>query len=101
MPDAPSTLSLDERRSERNRRNRAKWHGFTPEGLERLRAATLANQPWRYATGPRTPEGKARSARNGRFRQKNEKSIRELRAELADVVTLMNEMSAARRPPSL
>jgi hypothetical protein len=47
------------RRSEANRRNRAKWHGFTPERLERLRAATLANQPWRYNTGPRTPEGEA------------------------------------------
>jgi hypothetical protein len=97
MPDGQSTHSLDERRSETNRRNRAKWRGFTPEGLEKIRATTLATQPWRYTTGPKTSEGKARSARNGRFRQKGEKSARELRAELADVATLMNKMTEARR----
>lgn len=38
--------------------------GYTPEGLERLRAAALKNQPWTHSTGPTSPEGKARSARN-------------------------------------
>jgi hypothetical protein len=89
--------SVDPRRSEINKRNRARWRGFTPEGLERLRAATLANQPWRYATGPKTPEGKARSARNGCYRQGGQQSRRELQAELASVLGLINEMEKVRR----
>jgi hypothetical protein len=95
--DQPSCRSVDQRRSEINRRNRAKWRGFTPEGLERLRAATVANQPWRYNTGPKTAEGKARSAQNSRARQKGEKSVRELRRELASILALIHEMDAARR----
>ena len=98
--DPESCRSVDARRSEINRRNRAQWRGFTPEGLERLRAATLANQPWRYATGPKTPEGKARSARNGCYRQRGEKSVRQLRTELADVFALIHEMAEARRLPT-
>jgi hypothetical protein len=39
--------------------------GLTPEGRHRLREAALANRPWEHATGPRTAEGKARSAANG------------------------------------
>jgi hypothetical protein len=97
MMDPQPSPSGAARRSEANRRNRAKWHGFTPEGLERLRAATLANRPWRYNTGPRTPEGKARSARNGCSRQRGEKSTRALRVELAIVVALIHEMDSARR----
>jgi hypothetical protein len=92
-----SSHSVDARRSEINRRNRAKWRGFTPDGLEKLRAAAMINQPWRYTTGPRTAAGKARSAQNGRYRQKGEKSSRELRTELADVFAFIHEMDAARR----
>jgi hypothetical protein len=91
-----SSPSDSARRAEINRQNRAKWSGFTPEGLERLRAAALGNQPWKHSTGPKTPEGKARSARNGRYRQKGEKSGRALRAELASVFALINEMTATR-----
>lgn len=38
--------------------------GLTPKGRERLRQAALRNKPWRLSTGPRTPEGKARSRAN-------------------------------------
>ena len=81
---------------EAGRRNRAKWRGFTPEGLERLRAAALASRPWEHATGPRTAEGKRRSAANGKARQKGETSVRELRAELAGFHALLQQMAAAR-----
>ncbi len=50
------------------RRNRAKWRGFSMEGLERLRDTARANQPWHLSTGPRTVEGRRRSARNGSIR---------------------------------
>jgi hypothetical protein len=69
-----------------------KRRGFTPEGRERVRAATLSHQPWRYSTGPRTPAGKARSAANGKITQKGEKSVWELRAELAEVWRLIRRM---------
>jgi hypothetical protein len=78
------------------RRNVLRRKGLSPEGRERIRAATLAHQPWRFSTGPRTPEGKARSAANGKLCQKGPVSIRELRAELAEVRLLIGQMQAMR-----
>jgi hypothetical protein len=90
------TASPDPERVEAGRRNRLKWQGFSSEGLERLRQAALANRPWRFSTGPRTAEGKARSAANGKVRQRGPVSVRELRAELAGFHDLAREMVAAR-----
>lgn len=36
------------------------------EGRRRLQEAARRNRPWEHATGPKTPEGKARSAKNSR-----------------------------------
>ena len=97
MPTCPSSSPSDDpRRSEPSRRARRSPITFSAEGLERLRAAARAGRPWERSTGPRTPEGKAKSARNGRIRQKGEKSVRELRAEMAHVSDLINEMTKAR-----
>ena len=63
---------------------------------ERKRQATLANRPWLHSTGPRTALGKQRSAQNSRAKQKGEKSIRQIRAELAPILALMRQMSSAR-----
>src|SRR4051812_40741936 len=76
--------------------NVLKRKGLTPEGLERIRAATLANRPWEHSTGPRTPEGKARAAANGRSRQVGERSVRSLRAEVAACLKLVREMASLR-----
>lgn len=38
--------------------------GLSEEGRERLREAAQRHRPWEHATGPNTPEGKARSSRN-------------------------------------
>jgi len=73
-----------------------KRKGLTPGGLERLRAAALAGKPWLHSTGPKSPEGKARSAANGKFNQKNAKSVRERRAERAGFLGLAREMAAVR-----
>ena len=62
-----------------------KWLGFSVAGRERLRAAALASRPWEHSTGPRTAEGKARSAENGRSRQEGPISARRVRSE-ADVL---------------
>lgn len=64
-------------------RNRQKWTGFTPAGLERLRSTARVNQPWRTSTGPKSSVGKARSAANGKGRQKGLWSVRQLRTEIA------------------
>jgi hypothetical protein len=84
-------------RVERARRAGQAPKTWTREGLERLRAAALVTRPWELTCGPKTTDGKARSARNGRWRQKGEKSIRELRAELADVFGFIAAMTASRR----
>jgi hypothetical protein len=76
------------------RENVKRWPGLTPAGRARLRAAALCNQPWRFATGPRTPEGKARCAANAK--KKGPVSVRELRAELAGFHDLARDMAAAR-----
>src|SRR5437016_5180968 len=50
--------------------NRAKRLGLTPAGREKLRRLALEHRPWRFSTGPRTPEGKAKVAANGRKSQR-------------------------------
>ena len=92
-----SSPCVDLQRAEHPRHGRRRPKSWSPEGLERLRAAALATRPWKLTRGPKTADGKARSARNGRVRQKGEKSVRELRAELVEVFSLINQMAAARR----
>ena len=70
---------------------------LSPEGRERLRQAALAGRPWLHARGPTTPQGKARSAENGRGRQVGESSVRELRRQVAAVGGLAADMAALRR----
>jgi hypothetical protein len=78
------------------RLNRLKRKGLSAEGRERLRQAALHNKPWRFSTGPRTPAGKARAAANCKARQKGPKSVREVRAELADLRSLLRQMQETR-----
>ena len=84
------------RRVEAGRRNWSLRGPLTPQGRERLRQAALANRPWEKSTGPRTLEGKARSAANGRKRQKEKTSIRELAPELATIQQWIDELAACR-----
>jgi hypothetical protein len=77
--------------------NRAKRKGLTADGRERLRQAALRGKPWEHATGPRTPEGKAKAARNGKARQLGPVSVREIRAELSSLRVLAADMRDGRR----
>jgi len=70
---------------------------LTAKGRERLRQSAMKNRPWTFSTGPKTPQGKARAAANGRGKQRGDTSIRQVRAELADVRSLIQEMAAGRR----
>ena len=76
--------------------NRSKRRGLSVDGRERLREAALANQPWKSSTGPKSIEGKAASAANGKVRQKGLQSVRELRAELAEVHAIIGQLQAMR-----
>jgi hypothetical protein len=78
------------------KRNRSRRGPLTEAGRQRLRDAALAGQPWRQASGPRTPAGKARAAANGRWRQRGQRSVREIRAELAELNTWLRELRALR-----
>ena len=78
------------------RLNRKKRGPLTDQGRQKLREAALLNRPWKDATGPRTQEGKARVALNGKARQKGPLSVRELRASLADVKELVRQMRETR-----
>jgi hypothetical protein len=64
------------------RENRARWRGHSVAGLERLRQAALRNRPWRFSTGPRTPEGKVICAANGRRLKRDIYSFPEIRGEI-------------------
>jgi hypothetical protein len=79
------------------RRNRARRGPLTPEGREKLRQAALRNRPWEHSTGPRTPAGRAQSARNGKKRQLGPLSVREVRAQLQEVREQIQRMREARK----
>lgn len=96
MP-AAATAAPNPRRVAAGRLNAAKRKGLTEAGRERLRQAALRNQPWRHSTGPRTPEGRAKVAQNGKARQKGPHSVREIRADLASLRSLAKEMQEVRR----
>ena len=70
---------------------------FSPEDRQRRREVALKYRPWQYATGPRTPEGKARVAENGRYAQKDVVSRRQREKAVADAHTLLAQMAAVRR----
>jgi hypothetical protein len=84
------------RRVSAGARNRARRGGLTEEGRQRLCEAAHRNRPWLHSTGPRTAQGKARSAENGRLRQIGPRSIRQIRSDLASLRGLIEEMRQAR-----
>src|SRR5262245_41193033 len=96
MSKPPPSDPPNPRRAAAGRQNRAKRRGLTPVGREKLRRAAQRHQPWRYATGPRTAEGKATAARNGKARQKGPQSVRDLRAALAPLRDLLRALQESR-----
>ena len=77
--------------------NRRKRGPLSSGGRERLRQAALAGRPWRFATGPRSVEGKLRVAQNGKLHLGGEPSAREVRRQLAALGNLATDMAALRR----
>ncbi len=87
----------DPKRVRIGRLNQRKRKGITPEGRQRLRETALRNRPWEHSTGPRTPEGKSRASQNGKYRQKDEMSRREVQLELCELNALLIGMATSRR----
>jgi hypothetical protein len=96
MAGTDTPLRPNPKRVAAGRLNGLKSRGLTPAGRARLREAALAGCPWTYSTGPRTPEGKARSARNGKGRRPDLRRS-EVRELLDPVAELAGEMAALRR----
>ena len=92
-----STPSPNPLRVSAGRRNRALRGPLTPQGRQRLREAAVASRPWLHSTGPKTVEGKARVALNGKRRLGGEPSGREVRRQLAALGNLVAEMAELRR----
>lgn len=70
---------------------------FSPETIAKWRANALRNQPWKHSTGPKTPEGKARVALNGKSRQRGELSYRETFKLAKEIRQAVREIAARRR----
>jgi hypothetical protein len=97
IPKKEVTTAPNPRRVEAGKRNRALRKGLTEAGRQRLREAALRHQAWKHSTGPRTPEGKARAAANGKKRQLGPLSVREIRADLAGLRGLLSTLQSTRR----
>ena len=69
--------------------NRMKRGPLPLESMHRMRDAINRKKPWQLSTGPRTPAGKAIVARNGKVRQINPRSIREIRADICEIMCLI------------
>ncbi len=81
----PAPRGKNPRRVAAGKLNHSKRRGFTPQGLVRLREAAFLTRPWERATGPRTIEGKARSARNWHAKRAAVRAYRDLRQALQEL----------------
>jgi hypothetical protein len=96
-PSKTKRKTASPRRIAANRANSRKRKGFTPKGLQKVRASTLKHRPWQYSTGPKTPEGRRQSALNGKRRQKGPISVREARRQVAALAEAFNGAQEARQ----
>ena len=86
MADEGKVIISNPKRVLAGRVNRMKRGPLPLESIYRMRDAINKNKPWQLSTGPRTPAGKAIVARNGKVRQSNLRSIREIRADICDIM---------------
>ena len=96
MPIESQNTCKNPRRVAAGKRNWLKRGPWTEEARDRVRQAILERKPWLQSTGPRTPEGKVRSAANGKLLQKGPRSVREVRALVAEFGQLVAMMRKAR-----
>ena len=76
--------------------NFRKRRGLTPEGRLKLQEAARFHQPWWDSTGPRSAEGKAKSALNGRKTKRGYTGVRAMRREISAVKAMISQMQGTR-----
>lgn len=76
--------------------NFRKRRGLTPEGRLKLQEAARFHQPWVDSTGPRSAEGKAKSAMNGRKTKRGYTGVRAMRREISAVKAMICQMQGTR-----
>ena len=96
MGSSPNPSVPNPRRVAAGRLNVLRRGPLTPAGRERLRQAALMRRMWERSTGPKTPEGKVRSAANGQRRQPGTQSLRAVRRSVAEVTGLISDMARTR-----
>ena len=69
-------------------------NGWTTERRKRQSLAILQWRPWEKATGPKSEEGKAKSARRG-YKGGEREALRELRRILRAQAILIAEIAAS------
>ena len=89
MADGGKVIISNPKRVQAGRINRMKRGPLSLESMNRMRDAINRKKPWQLSTGPRTPAGKAIVARNGKVRQINPRSIREIRADICQIMSLI------------
>jgi hypothetical protein len=90
-PTAPPHVK-NPRRIAAGRLNQKKRRGLTDEGRARVRQAAYRVRPWEHSTGPKSPEGKARSAKNRQSRKRAINAYNELRAAVRSLIAPSMEM---------
>src|SRR5688500_9038190 len=93
---AGSSTTKNPRRVAAGRRNGGKRRPWSDADRRRLSEQGRRQQPWRWSTGPRSPEGKRRASANARAGRR-EGSIRAFKDELADVRDLVFNLAALRQ----
>jgi hypothetical protein len=84
------------RRVAAGRVNGSKRRAWTTEDRQRLSRQCMERKPWLASTGPRTTEGKWRSAQNGRRHLPDPDSLRQFWLGLSDVYEMMYRMACLR-----
>ncbi|HQZ65195.1 MAG TPA: hypothetical protein PLY87_08975 [Planctomycetaceae bacterium] len=82
-------------RVEAGRRNQRLRRGLTEAGRKSVQESTRLHKPWLHATGPKSEDGKAISARNGRLTAKGYSEVRAAARALSTVHDLIREMRAS------
>lgn len=85
--------SKNPRRIAAGQRNGLKRRPWNEADRLRLSRQCHERRPWLASTGPRTGQGKQRSARNGHGRCPDPNSLRQLRADRAAVNRMRRQMA--------